>query len=153
MVDTRVPLEEDGVSRVQQDLANVCEHLFVSIGSLQRDAPPQSLQDEDIWNSDSGKPDQGTMEETARSLGVGIRESLDALKCSIDALPDGLISTNGTMDSSEDMAVLVDMVEKNTELEKDLEDACHTAEDHARRVERVHGAIVDALLHATGCLT
>ena len=41
------------MSRVQENLAQVCERLFVSIGSLQRDAPPQSLQDEELWNVSS----------------------------------------------------------------------------------------------------
>jgi len=133
---------EDSVSRVQENLAQVCERLFVSIGSLQRDAPPQSLQDEELWNvsSDTRKAmmSEKEMEESVRSMGVEIQESLDRLKDSIDALPDD--------DMGHDAPVLVEAIEKNVELEKRLKDAVMVAEDHVRRVECVYGSIVDSLL-------
>ena len=78
------------------------------------------------------------MEESVRSMGVEIQESLDRLKDSIDALPDD--------DMGYDAPVLVEAIEKNVELEKRLKDAVMVAEDHVRRVKCVYGSIVDSLL-------
>ena len=41
-------LDTDLVTQLQADLALVCEHLFVGIGSLQRDARPVALDDEEV---------------------------------------------------------------------------------------------------------
>jgi hypothetical protein len=78
------------------------------------------------------------IEETARSMGVEIQESLRRLKESIEALPDDL--THETRD------VCLSLIEKNVALEKELADAVAKAEDHAQRLECVYGAIVESLL-------
>lgn len=152
-------IPRDGVSRVQEALAQVCESLFVSIGSLQRDAPPRSLQDEDIWNTPGGdvKPsEKDTIEETAVSMGTEIQKALEELKSSIDALPDTLMVTKTMHDTtSVEVCALVEAVQKNVELEKELVEVLKNAEEHTQRMQGIHAAIVDSLLFrkgAKGCL-
>ena len=113
--------DTDLVTQLQTDLALVCEHLFVGIGSLQRDARPVPLEDEEIvggggansnkrggagaWNgggptNNTGAPrpdldhtvrEVGDIESMATRMGAELAESLRRLERHIQMLPDDIV--------------------------------------------------------------
>lgn len=68
-------LDTDLVTQLQADLALVCERLFVGIGSLQRDARPVPLEDEDVVGGAGAKSGTRSGAAEARSGGVGATQA------------------------------------------------------------------------------
>jgi hypothetical protein len=152
--DQAGPSGADLVSQLQIDLAQACEHLFVGIGSLQRDAKPVPLDDEEVVRPSGGPavPVSGEdIEATARNMGMQLKESLHRLELGIKALPDGLI-----YDTSERMGQkaasrpeMLSLVEENANLRGALEEAVIRAEEHATRLEAEHKALFDEYMTMT----
>lgn len=132
----------DTVTKLQDELALLCENLFVGIGSLQRDAPPRSLQGEDVV-AVQGQPAPGDVDASAVALGKNVSQSLAAVKACIDALPDDVTSRPGTRDDDGELERL--MLE-NDALDGEMAQALEAAQNAIDKLGRMHGTIVDAIL-------
>jgi hypothetical protein len=142
----------DSVSRLQIELAVLCERLFVTIGSLQRDAPPESLHGEDVCvdrkSAESLEQQQREIRASAEKMGLEVKESLDILKKCIDELPDGLVGCSGPegiFQEGED-GELEGLMVKSRELDDALRLAIEKGQGMSQGLESVHSALVDALL-------
>lgn len=137
-------LEEDTfdtVTKLQDELALLCENLFVGIGSLQRDAPPRSLQGEDVV-AVQGQPAPGDVDASAAALGKNVSQSLAAVKACIDALPDDVTSRPGTRD---DDGELERLMRENDALDGEMAQAIESAQNAIDKLGRLHGTIVEAI--------
>lgn len=157
LVDTRPAPEQqqhtmDSVSRLQIELAVLCERLFVTIGSLQRDAPPESLHGEDVCvdrkSTDSLQQQQREIRASAEKMGLEVKESLRVLKKCIDELPDGLVGCSGSegiFQEGEDGGLEV-LMARSRELDDALGRAIERGQRMCQGLESVHSALMDALL-------
>jgi hypothetical protein len=142
----------DSVSRLQIELALLCERLFVTIGSLQRDAPPESLHGEDVCvdrkSAESLEQQQREIRASAEKMGLEVKESLGILKKCIDELPDGLVGCSGSegMFQEGGDGELEGLMVKSRELDDALRLAIEKGQGVSQGLESVHSALVDALL-------
>lgn len=145
-VGTKEQEEEtfDSVTQLQEELALLCENLFVGIGSLQRDAPPRSLQGEDVVTAPGQPAGVSDVDAAATAMGKKLGQSLSAVKKCIEDLPDDVISRPGSQNYSDDE--LERLMRVNDGLDGDIAKALETAQHHAEKLGAIHGAIVEALL-------
>ena len=168
-------LRTDLVTQLQMDLALACERLFVGIGSLQRDARPLPLDDEEIVGvsgaggtsatngvGTAGVPSDTTnapgrqanldsesdINATAKRMGADLRESLRRLERHIRMLPDGIVYDTSKRMGGEGVgsAEVRGLLEENKALRAKLVEAVQDREGVVRGLEERHRGIVDELL-------
>ncbi len=144
---TDPPLEQDTfdtVTKLQDELALLCENLFVGIGSLQRDAPPRSLQGEDVVSVPGQPAASVDVDASAVALGKNVSKSLAAVKACIDALPDDVISRSDTQ--GDDTGELERLMRENDALDEELARTMKASENAIEVLESMHETMVKAIL-------
>lgn len=163
--DESETLETDLVTQLQEDLALVCEHLFVGIGSLQRDARPVPLDDEEVVSTSAvvasaadalAQQQQEQREQrgpediqaAAERMGADLRESMRRLERHIQLLPDDVVyDTSKRMGGDGvDSAEVRGLVEENKALRAKLEEVVRSRTREVVGLEERHGALVEDML-------
>ena len=163
--DESETLETDLVIQLQEDLALVCEHLFVGIGSLQRDARPVPLDDEEVVSTSAvvasaadalAQQQQEQREQrgpediqaAAERMGADLRESMRRLERHIQLLPDDVVyDTSKRMGGDGvDSAEVRGLVEENKALRAKLEEVVRSRTREVVGLEERHGALVEDML-------
>jgi hypothetical protein len=166
--DESETLETDLVTQLQEDLALVCEHLFVGIGSLQRDARPVPLDDEEVVSTSAvvasaadalAQQQQEQREQreqrgpediqaAAERMGADLRESMRRLERHIQLLPDDVVyDTSKRMGGDGvDSAEVRGLVEENKALRAKLEEVVLSRTREVVGLEERHGALVEDML-------
>jgi len=157
--DESETLETDLVTQLQEDLALVCEHLFVGIGSLQRDARPVPLDDEEVVSTSAvvasaadalaqEQQEQRGPEDiqaAAERMGADLRESMRRLERHIQLLPDDVVyDTSKRMGGDGvDSAEVRGLVEENKALRTKLEEVVRSRTREVVGLEERHRALVE----------
>ena len=163
--DESETLETDLVTQLQEDLALVCEHLFVGIGSLQRVARPVPLDDEEVVSTSAvvasaadalAQQQQEQREQrgpediqaAAERMGADLRESMRRLERHIQLLPDDVVyDTSKRMGGDGvDSAEVRGLVEENKALRAKLEEVVRSRTREVVGLEERHGALVEDML-------
>jgi hypothetical protein len=135
-------LEEDTVTKLQDELSLLCQDFFFGIGFFNWDGLHRSLQGEDVGGV-QGQPAPGDVDASAAALGKNVSQSLAAVKACIDALPDDVTSRPGTRD---DDGELERLMRENDALDGEMAQAIESAQNAIDKLGRMHGTIVEAIL-------
>lgn len=147
-------LDTDLVTQLQADLALVCEHLFVGIGSLQRDARPVPLEDEEVVGGGGttlagGADDVGDIQAMATRMGGDLAESLRQLERHIHLLPEVVYDTSkhrgGEGVEAEEVRALL---AENRALREKLEGVVRVRTEEVNELEEKYRRVVDDLLRS-----
>eukprot|EP00890_Picochlorum_soloecismus_P001361 jgi/Picsp_1/2225/NSC_05689-R1_hypothetical protein CHLNCDRAFT_135280 [Chlorella variabilis] len=132
----------DQVSILQGDLERLCSLLYTSIGSLQRDAPPQDLDGEMILKQRQQAVLQYSLEEQVAIFGNDIASSLKQMHSDIEKLPN----MDGTV--KQEMEELVDLMQEEAKLVRQLKEKSIEAERQLQSAEALFDLLTDALIQS-----